>query len=76
MSRTEHQTPSGRCRYGIGTEDGALFVCPLTREMVQFSNLLWETQQCGEPRSGVIHRSRGTRCHLFLSSMTKIKSAN
>jgi hypothetical protein len=76
MSRTEHQMPLGRCRHGIGTEDDTLFVCPLTREMVQLSNLLWETQQRGEPRSGVIHRSRGTRCHLFLSSMTKTKSAN
>ncbi len=28
-------TPSHRCRYCIGTEDDALFVCPLTREMVQ-----------------------------------------
>jgi two-component system chemotaxis response regulator CheY len=36
MSRTEHQTPSGRCRYGIGTDDDALFVCPLTGEMVKF----------------------------------------
>jgi len=36
MSRTEHQTPSGRCRYGIGTDDDALVVCPLTGEMVKF----------------------------------------
>ena len=35
MSRTEHQTPSRRCRYGIGTDEDELFVCPLTREMVQ-----------------------------------------
>jgi hypothetical protein len=39
MSRTEHQTPSGQCRYGIGMDDDALFVCPLTREMIQFKNI-------------------------------------
>jgi len=47
MSWTEHQTPSRRCRYGIGADDDELFVCPLTREMVQFGNLLWETQRAG-----------------------------
>jgi hypothetical protein len=41
MRRTEHQTPSGRCRYGIGPDDDALFICPLTREMVQFRNIFW-----------------------------------
>jgi hypothetical protein len=45
MSRTKHQTPSRRYRYGIGADDDELFVCPLTRKMVQFANILWETQR-------------------------------
>ena len=28
-----------------GTDDDALFVCPLNEEMVQFGNLFWEAQR-------------------------------
>lgn len=36
-----------RCRSVIDTADDGLFVCPLSKEMVQFKNIYWKTPRAG-----------------------------